>query len=583
MWIEGKDMAKEDSVQDILPVGELSPIVSDQIHIRHGLLTPMRDGLHLSMDLIRPDLEEAFPVILIRTPYNKVLVRNPFYESLARRGYIVAIQDTRGRFNSDGEFFPYINEAEDGYDTVEWIAEQSWCDGNIGMAGGSYVAQTQWFAASQSPPHLKAIVPICSPPDAFSNEPILNGVFLLPMGEWMLKMGRRSFQDQAFMELFTESQEYFDALPISELPDLAGTSSAWWDEMMRHPNWDDLWKKCSYQKSWSEMDVAALNITGWYDMNFPGAPTNFSGMSEYGATEYARSNQHLIIGPWPHWVNRGTTLNGVDFGKQAVINLNDYIVKFYDRWLKGVDNGIEDDKPVHVFLMGANEWRTFDDWPVIDAEATALYLHSSGHANSLKGDGSLSFQPPGDEAADTFLYDPADPNGMLWNLHDGPVDDRIPSIRDDMLCYTSAPLTESFDIIGPISIVLYAASSALDTDWHARLVDVYPDGSARYLCHGALRARFRNGFETPEMLVPDHTYEFKFGMDATGNRFLAGHRIRLEITSSWFPKYDRNTNSGAPNNFQDNEMVIASQRVLHDAEHPSHILIPVVAQGSQER
>jgi uncharacterized protein len=292
----------------------------------------------------------------------------------------------------------------------------------------SYVGQMQWFAAADDPPHLKAIVPLASPPGAFFNEPILNGCCLLPMGEWMLAMGRRSFQYSEFEELFSEPQPYFDALPLSSLPSRSGTECHWWDEMMRHPNLDDLWRACSYQDAWPTMSVAALNVTGWWDMNFPGAPDNFVGMRQQGKTAQIRDAQKMIIGPWPHWVNEKRALNRLDFGDEAIINLNHYLVRFYDCYLKGVRNGIENDPRVHVFVLGANEWWTSNDWPLPGTEPTRFYLHSKGHANSLKGDGGLSTELPVHEPADAYTYDPADPIGSFWNLRDGPVDDRVPSI-----------------------------------------------------------------------------------------------------------------------------------------------------------
>jgi putative CocE/NonD family hydrolase len=561
----------------VLPAGPISPRSGVPSRVVHGLMAPMRDGAMLATDLIRPDAPGRYPVVLVRTPYDKTASRLPFYWELAERGYIVAIQDCRGRFNSDGEFFPYRDERRDGYDAVEWVAAQPWCDGKVGMAGRSYVAQTQWFAAAGAPPHLKAIVPESSSPDAFFNEPILNGCFLLPMGEWMLRMGRRAWQEPVGMgEVFSELKDYFDALPLASLPERAGTTSVWWDEMMRHPTLDDLWRACSYQDAWPAMDVAALNLTGWWDMNFPGGPTNFAGLRRHGRAPGVRDNQHLVIGPWWHHTNEDRELNGVDFGPQAIVNLDQYRIRFYDRHLKGVANGIERDPRVHVFVLGANEWRTGDDWPLPDAEPTPCYFHSRGHGNSLKGDGVLSFDPPGDEPADAYAYDPADPVGMLWKLRDGPVDDRIPSIRDDVLCYTSEPLTAPLEVVGPVSCVLYASSSARDTDWHVRLVDVDPNGAARFLCHGALRARYRDGFETPRLLEPGEPTRFEFGMDAAGVRFLPGHRIRVEVMSSWFPEYDRNTNSGAENPFLDDEIVVAHQRVYHEPGRASHVVLPVI-------
>lgn len=581
-----EDVSAEKPTTGEPPRGEISAQVTTNTHVEHGVLTPMRDGTWLSMDLIRPDVQGALPVVLVRTPYDKVGDRShkdDLYTKLTRRGYIVAVQDCRGRFNSDGEFFPYFNELDDGYDTVEWVAAQDWCDGNVGMTGGSYVGQTQWHAAVRNPPHLKAIVPIVSPPSSlFRNEPIFNGVFLVPMGEWMCDMGRRAFQQADLGQIYTEDQSYFEALPLSDLPQKAGAASPWWDEMMLHPNFDDFWKRGSYD-DWSNISAPALNITGWYDMNFPGAPLNFEAMRQYGGTEEARVGQKLIIGPWPHLVNKRRRLNGVDFGEHAIIELNDYIVRYFDRWLKGTRNGIEEEKPVHVFVMGANEWWAEDDWPLPGTEYVPFYFHSQGRANSLTGDGSLSEEAPGTEPPDRYHFDPTDPVRIVWNLHDGPVDDRLMSIRDDVLSYTSEALKEQLDVVGWVTCVLFASSSARDTDWHVRLVDVYPDGSARFLCHGALRARFRNSFEEPELLEPGVVYPFEFTMDATGNRFLPGHRIRIEVTSSWFTKYDRNTNSGAENNFHDDQFVVAEQIVSHEQGRASHVLLPVIRARGENR
>lgn len=569
-------MGLGDELAQVLPAGPISERITANTEVEHGLLAPMRDGTRLALDLIRPDVPGRYPVVLVRTPYDKVRARQPFMHELARRGYIVAMQDLRGRFNSDGEFTPYIHDTEDGYDTVEWIAAQEWCDGNIGMAGGSCVARTQWLAAAADPPHLKALVPVVSPPDAYLNEPICNGCFLLPTSEWMLFMGRRAFQFSGGIDIYAERQPYFPALPLADMARQAGTQSRWWNEWMQHPNLDDYWRRGSYMHAWEAMSVSALNITGWWDMNFPGGPLNFAGLRRNGKNEQVRTGQKLIIGPWPHRVNRTRTLNGLDFGEQALIDLESYQIRFYDRWLKGVKNGIETEAPVYVFVLGANEWWAEPDWPLPDAEDLPFYFHSRGGANSLKGDGGLSTEPPGAEPADSYAYDPADPNGMLWRIEDGPVDDRLPSIRDDMLCYTSDVLTEPLDVVGPVSVTLFASSSARDTDWHVRLCDVHPDGSARFLCHGMLRARFRESFEAPKLLEPDEVYEFTFGADACGVRFLPGHRIRVEVTSSWFPEYDRNTNSGAENNFLDHELVVAHQRVFHELSRASHVTLPVV-------
>ncbi len=569
------DPIKNDQISEIFPTQNLSTKISGAV-LTHGILSPMRDGTLLSNDLIRPETPGSYPAIIMRTPYDKTKSRsNQLLHALAERGYVVVIQDTRGRYNSDGTFFPYRDDRKDGYDTVEWVARQDWCDGNVGMYGGSYAGQTQWFAAADAPPHLKAIVPLVSPPDAFFNEPISHGCFLLPCAEWMLYMGRKTSQLTPSHEIYNSPQSYFDALPINAVEELVGIESSWWKEWMLHPNLDDFWRESSYQDAWPKIEVAALNITGWWDMNFPGSPSNFIGMRRQGKSEHIRHSQQLVIGPWPHWGNREQTLNDVDFGNAAIVNLNDYIVRFYDHWLKGLSNGLEKDPRVQVFVHGVNEWWAADTWPLPETDFIPYFFHSGGRANSLKGDGKLSITSPTTEPADSYLYDPADPVGAFWNMRDGPVDDRLPSLRDDMLCYTSDAVIEPIDVVGPVTCVLYGSSSALDTDWHVRLVDVHRDGSARFLCHGVLRARFRELYEHPKLLEPNRVYQFTLNMDACGVRFLPGHRIRVEVMSSWFPRYERNTNSGEENNFLAQKVVVAHNCIFHDAIHPSHIVLPI--------
>ncbi len=557
------------------PRGEISPRLTSSTRVVHNLRVPMRDGVELALDLLRPDLPGPLPVVLYRTPYDKVRSRtgrSKLPGLLAEHGYIVAFNDCRGRFNSAGVFRPYFDEADDGYDTVEWIASQEWCDGNVGMAGGSYIGETQWYAASRRPPHLKAVVPLCAGPGSlWQNEPIFGGCFQLPMAEWMLGMGLRSWQVRDMSSLWTRQQDYYEALPLATLPAWAGTTSAWWDEWMEHPVLDAFWQQGSYE-NFSEMDVAALNITGWWDSNSPGAPSNFTEMRAGAAS----SRQKLIIGPWPHWVNYERQLNGLDFGDNAIIELDNYVVRFFDRWLKGIRNGIEDEKPVYVFVVGANEWWAADDWPLPGTEAVPFYFHSHGNGNSLKGDGGLSAEPPESEPPDAYRYDPADPTRILWNMQEGPVDDRLATIRDNCLCYTSEPLTEPLDVVGSVTCRLYASSSALDTDWHVRLVDVQPDGTARFLCKGALRARFHNSFDQPTLLEPGEPTLFEFTMTPCGVRFLPGHMIRVEVTSSWFTQYDRNTNSGAENFFTDSDLIVADQQVYHQRDLASHVILPVI-------
>ncbi|MEO0400365.1 MAG: CocE/NonD family hydrolase [Pseudomonadota bacterium] len=573
----GKGVKTDIRIANIFPAAGISEKKYTDTIILNNVMTPMRDGVHLASDILRPNAPGRFPAVLMRTPYNKVAARDrSFYKSLVQRGYIVVLQDCRGRYNSDGEFYPYKNERNDGYDAVEWTAKQPWCDGNVGMDGASYAGGNQWFAAMDAPPHLKAIIPSVAQWDAFFNEPIRNGCFLMPVLEWMHAMGKRSQQYQPDFRWYSEHQSYFDALPLSAGAGAGGSQSSWWESWMDHPNLDDFWRASSYSSDWREINVPALNITGWWDMGFPSSPGAFLSMRQHAQSSSIVAGQQMIIGPWHHSVNKDRGLNGVDFGEQAIVNLDEYKIRFLDRWLKGDKNGLDNDPRVQVFVIGANKWRTADAWPMPGTDFTQFYFHSHGDANTSNGGGALSRTAPGDEPSDGFTYDPSNPIGMLWKLLDGPVDDQLVSQREDMLCYTTEALNEPLDVVGPVSCVLYGSSSALDTDWHVRLVDVHPNGEARYLCHGALRARFRRSFSDPKLLEPNKVYKFDIGMDACGIRFLPGHRIRIEVMSSWFPRYDRNTNSGAVNNFRDDTLVIANNRIYHDAAHPSHVVLPLV-------
>lgn len=563
------------------PRGGLSPRAGGAVKVVHDLRVPMRDGVELALDLIKPEPGRPLPVVLMRTPYDKTLSRESggtLVSGLADRGYIVAFNDVRGRFNSDGEFGPYFHEADDGYDTVEWIAGQPWCDGNVGMFGGSYAGQAQWYAASRVPPHLKAIVPYSSPPSSlWRNEPVFNGVLMLGMGEFAVLMGRRSWQSAKFRELLTGQRDYYDALPVARLPEHAGATVGWWQEMLAHPVYDEYWERGCYG-NYPQMTVPALNVTGWWDLNFPGAPLNFEAMRRQAATPAARDGQRLVIGPWSHAPNAGRKLSGLDFGEHAVIALDDYVIRFFDRWLKNLDNGLDAEPRVHVFVTGANEWRSASEFPLPGTRLVPYYFHSGGAANTLHGDGLLSADPPAAaEPPDQYVYDPASPVRTAYSLAEGPVDDRDATVGPDTLCYTSDVLTEPLDVVGWVTCRLHAASSAPDTDWHARLADVHPDGSARFLCRGALRARFRNSFTEPELLTPGEPAFFEFTMDATGVRFLPGHRIRVEVMSAWFTRYDRNLNTGAANPFTDVVGQPAVQTVFHQPGRASHVLLPVVA------
>jgi putative CocE/NonD family hydrolase len=573
-----------------------------------GTMVPMRDGVRLSVDIYRPDAEGRFPVILTHIPYDNATSSTWFGAARARwfaeRGYVFALSDFRGRYDSEGTFDIFDHKHKtDGYDLVEWLARQPWADGNVGMTGPSYMGWSQWWAASQAPPSLKAIAPEVAPPDQFYNGPYQDGILVCWAMDWGAGMmaGRTNQRigDGAYGGFANSRAEDYMHLPYLDLPKVKGAAYAPWFETWIRQNLSsfEYWERIAYQgrENYSKITVPALNITGWFDANFPGSPMNYIGMKQHGATPASR-RPRLIIGPWSHGINT-RELVGFDYGADAVLDLNGVICRWFDHYLKGVANGVERDPPVQVFVIGVNRWYAETDWPLPQTQWTRYYLHSGGKANSLKGDGTLTTRPPGDEPPDTYVYDPADPTPDAFDKvgnrtmpvrrvgHiEGAVDTRIGAIRDDVLVYQTAPLDADVELTGPIEAKLFAATSARDTDWMMRLVDVHPDGYAALLADGVLRARCRDpenqGAYNPEKLSeikPDAVYEYTLRFwRAVGNVFRKGHRIRIEVSSSYYPYYLRNLNTGADNVGLETKWVVAEQKIYHDRQYPSFVLLPVI-------
>lgn len=555
----------------------------------------MRDGVHLSVDLYQPAELGRYPAILMHTPYNNnstgMVQRGKWF---ARRGYAVAISDARGRFDSEGDWDPFDRKHKtDGYDLVEWAARQEWCSGRVGMMGSSYMGWTQWWTATQAPPSLRAIVPEVAPPDQFLNAPYQQGILVSWMMDWGAMMAGRTSQtvaDGPYGGFANSRQKDYMQTPYIKLNQLRGALDAPWFERWFHDNLSTAayWRGISYQgkQNYSRVRVPSLNISGWFDANYPGAPRNYLGMKALGATAEAR-RPHLVLGPWPHSFNRERKLAGVDYGPQAIIDWNGYVCRWFDHYLKGMDNGVERDAPVYVFVMGPNRWHAEKDWPLPQTKWTRYYLHSDGKANSLKGDGRLDVnKPAADEPADTYAYDPANPtpSPFTGGHIDGAVDNRKAAERPDVLVYTTAPMQEDLEVTGPIEAQLFAETSARDTDWMMRLIDVHPDGPAVLLCDGVMRARCRDpqrdGAFTSEKLSeiqPGQIYSYKLHFwRGTGNVFAKGHRIRIEISSSYFPYYLRNLNTGGDNVGLETGSVVAKQRVYHSDRYPSHVVLPVI-------
>jgi putative CocE/NonD family hydrolase len=563
---------------------------------------PMRDGVITRADIYRPAGDAPVPAILVRTPYDRRSPRTAAFSVEPLRatasGFAVAYQDTRGRFASEGDFYPYRFEAEDGYDSVEWLAAQPWCDGNVGMSGFSYLGAVQWLAASLRPPHLRALVPLCVGSEHYRDMmAYTGGAFRLGYLLWWTteivapdSMRRRISAGEASDEdlvAVLRASEDVEALarhrPLSELPALAGNPIAdyYFDWMLPRPAENG--QPAAPRDHYGDIDVPALSISGWYDYFLPGTLENYVGMRRQGATASTREDQRLLIGPWDHEL--GAKSSEVDFGTHATTDAADMHgieLEHFARHLKGET---PETWRVRIFVMGENVWRDEDDWPLTRARATAWYLHSDGDARGAAG--RLSPAVPAGEPSDAYLYDPRDPAptiggavglpGLAQGLSAGPFDQRPAEARPDVLVYTSDALVEPLEVTGPLRATVYAATSAPDTDFVVRLCDVHEDGASRILAEGILRARFRDGYDSPSPVEPGRAYAYDIDLGATSNVFLPGHRLRVDVTSSSFPHFEPNPNTGNPTG-QDGprDLRAALQTVFHDAQRPSHIVVPVI-------
>jgi len=552
---------------------------------------PMRDGVTLKVDIFRPQAEGRFPGVMLLTPYNKsgqaARARN-----YAARGYVVVNADSRGRYESGGQWDPFSPEHKtDGYDLVQWIANQSWCTGKVGMYGLSYMGWTQWWTASQTPPALKAIVPEVAPPDNFYNCPYQNGIFVCWMVDWAGALSDRlpySAGPGAYGGFAVNREAAYSKLPYIDFDKTRNYKpTTWWRKWIEQNTAEgEYWKAIAYQtpESYARVQVPSLAISGWFDANFPGTPGNYLGMKKSGGSSSAR-RPRMVIGPWEHIINRNRVAAGVDFGEDAIIDWDGYVLRWFDYHLKGIENGVMADPPVHVFVMGRNQWRAAQEWPLPGTQFTKYYLHSGGHAEAANSDGTLTTQPPGHEPPDHYVYDPEDPtpSAGFTNGHiDGPRDISQSAARSDVVVYDTPKLAEDVELVGPIQARLFAATNAHDTDWMIRLSDVQPDGRALFLGEGVMRARHRNTdgkFNASQLskIEPDKAYEYTIEFwRPTGNVFRRGHRIRVEISSSYFPYYLRNPNSDIDNIGKVTEFRAAKQTIFHDAERPSYVLLPVI-------
>jgi len=558
---------------------------SYEVTIERGAPVKMRDGITLRADICRPKADGKFPVLLTRTPYDKNGAAD-FCLKAAARGYVVVAQDVRGRYSSDGEWYPFKYEPQDGYDTVEWAAALPYSNGKVGMFGGSYVGATQYLAAIAKPPHLAAICPDVTASNYHDGWVYQGGAFEQWFDEsWTTGLALNTISRHAYpASLVSWTQK----LPLSSYPVLetppAAELAPYFTDWLSHPNYDDYWKQWSIEDHYAQIQVPVFSLGAWYDIFLGGTLKNYERLKKEAGTEAARRGQRLMIYVGGHaGGSSDKKVGAVDFGDKLPLDIEEVTLRWYDGLLKGVANGLSAEKPVKIFVMGKNDWREEDNWPLERAKATRYYLHSTKPSNGLDGGGTLGTAPPDDEKPDQYVYDPNDsvptiggplccqplPTGI------GPQDQRPAEGRGDVLVFSSPAFTRNTEVTGPISLDLYVSGSAVDTDFTGKLVDVWPNGFAQNLTEGIQRLRYRNSQEKPELGNPGEIYHISVDLWATSNVFLPGHKLRIEVSSSNFPRFDRNLNTG-DDQAGGTHMVKATNVIYHDKSRPSALVLPIV-------
>ncbi|MGE0820665.1 MAG: CocE/NonD family hydrolase [Candidatus Binatia bacterium] len=594
----------------IVPVRKKYKVVTEK-----NVPMKTRDGITLYADVIHPTAEGRFPVLLSRTPYNKKGLDDPNgpFALYAQYGYVCAIQDCRGRFESEGEYDTIFQEIADGYDAVEWAARLPWSNGRVGTTGQSYLGLTQYMIACNDPmpPSLQVMAPVSASSDYHASWIYHTGG--VSLWGWMVPYamfkGLNTLKRQGRTDLMEKMKEYVEGhefpiprqtrfglnaftpltdkwyrhLPIKDWGDILKETAPYFAEHIKQADDGEYWYRANVNRHAASVSVPMLHVTSWYDIFAEGGMSAYQSIKANSRFAQARNGQRLIIGPWGHLLpytvpsSRGT--GDIDFGPTALIDLNETLLRWFDYWLKDVQNGIMDEPPVKIFTLGENRWQSLSDWPPPAMRQVRYFLHSQQGANSLRGDGALSTIPPGSERADTYVYDPDDPvpslGGNNLTIDIGVQDQRPVEERNDVLVYTSAPLEQPLEVTGPVMVSLWVSSSAVDTDFTAKLVDVHPNGYAQNLLDGILRARYRESTSAPKLMEKGKPYLLTIDLWATSNVFLPGHHIRLEISSSNFPRFDRNLNTGEPFG-EGTKGVPAQQTVFHQDDKASYVLLPVI-------
>jgi putative CocE/NonD family hydrolase len=552
----------------------------------------MRDGVVLRADVVLPSGTGRFPTLVYRTPYGKhfVLKEGSTSEKAAARGYAVVIQDVRGRYASDGDFSPYQNEGRDGYDTIEWAARQSWSDGNVGTFGLSYPGAVQWLAAVENPPHLKAMVPamtFSTPRNFFYSGGVFDGSWLdwiwfniAPDSRRRKNLPGPQTRKEAAASWKQDHERIQNFLPLRDLPDLKQVAPFYY-EWLSHPPADPWWDWAELRNKYDRVHAAVLNFSGWYDEAYgpDGATTNFNGLLTARRGE-KNPRTHTMIGPWTHGGQDESKSGERDFGSAAPIDYDELILRWMDHYLRKIDNGVDRERPVRLFVMGDNAWHDEDSWPLARAKETSYYLNTSGSASRI---GTLypSVIVPSARTSE-FLSDPAHPLTDPYTEY-GAHDYRSFAGRNDLLVFDTMPLETDTEVTGPIKAEIYVSSDVPDFDLWVRLIDVAPDGTAFNLMSpglDVLRASYRNTSVKPEPLTPGEVYLLHLDRMLTSNVFRASHRIRVQISAAFSPHFSRNLQTGE-SEITSSKTQLGHIRIYHDAEHASRIVLPIVARAKQ--
>jgi putative CocE/NonD family hydrolase len=566
-----------------------------KIQIEYNVPIPMRDGTILRANIYRPTQEGKYPVLVERVCYEltkRAAVNGQYY---AEREYVLVAQTVRGAYASEGQFSFLQDDGwganRDGYDTIEWAGTQPWSNGRVGMIDGSFSGMTQYMLLPTRPQHLIAVF-VREATGDLHRAMFRSGVYEMYLSRtWAMStvLGLLRYEGnppsvapvRARLEAaMKDLDSWLSHLPLKSFPPL-DTYANLFSDGLSHPSYGPYWWSKSLSLKYQDVDVPALHLGGWFCVFLDSTIRAYQGIRAYGRSERCRDNQRLLIGPWIHGPSQVGVRNvgELDFGEEAVLDLNEIRSRWYDYWLKGIDNGVMDGFPIRIFLMGANRWVDLETWPPPNIDYKQIYLREgSGNPTVSLNDGALSFKLPAKtEHPDSYIYDPDEPiQSLLKYPMLGPRDHR--KVEEKMLTYTTEELNEDLILMGPVKAYLYGLSSANDTDWIVRLCDVWPDGKSMSMCDGILRARYRDSLEYPELLTPEKVYRYEIDLWSTAQVFKAGHKVRVEVTSSDFPRYDRNMNTGGIFG-EEVRGKMAINTVFHDAMRPSHLVLPILNEG----